>query len=300
MHLTVRMIAVAAALATMPPCPQPAFAGRAIGEMGIYVAEETDTLVDIAVVKDLGFLELQAANPGVDVWLPGAGTRIYLPRKHLLPDAPETGIVINLADMRLYLFKEGIRNGEVLSWPIGIGREGRGTPVGSTRAVRKTKDPSWYPPASIRREKPWLPARVEPGPDNPLGNRAIYLGWPKYLIHGTNNPYGVGRRTSSGCIRMYPWDVEALFELVRPGTPVRVVDQPVKIGWIDGVLFVEVHPTGTQQDQLEERGGFDREIPEDLESRVLNAVRGRAAVVDWDAVHTAGVQRLGYPVPVTR
>src|SRR5687768_3880757 len=120
MHLTVRMIAVAAALATMPPCPQPAFAGRAIGEMGIYVAVETDTLVDIAVVRDLGFLELQAANPGVDVWLPGAGTRIYLPRKHLLPDAPETGIVINLADMRLYLFKEGIRNGEVLSWPIGI------------------------------------------------------------------------------------------------------------------------------------------------------------------------------------
>lgn len=300
MHLTIRMIAAAAALATMPLCSQPASAGRAIGQTGIYVAEETDTLVDIALDRDLGFLELRTANPGVDVWLPGAGTRIYLPRRHLLPDAPEAGIVINLADMRLYLFKETTRKGEVLSWPIGIGREGRGTPVGSTRAVRKIKDPSWYPPASIRREKPWLPAKVEPGPDNPLGNRAIYLGWPRYLIHGTNNPYGVGRRTSSGCIRMYPWDVEALFELVRPGMPVRVVDQPVKTGWIDGALFVEVHPTGTQQDQLEEHGRFDHEVPEDLESRVLDAAGGNAAAVDWDAVRTAGVQRLGYPVPVTR
>jgi len=294
------MIAVAAALATMPLSRHDAAAGRAIGATGIYVAGETDTLVDIALDRDLGFLELQAANPGVGVWAPGAGTRIFLPRQHILPDAPETGIVINLADMRLYLFRGGSKDEEILSWPIGIGREGRDTPVGGTRAVRKTKDPSWYPPASIRREKPWLSARVEPGPDNPLGSRAIYLGWPQYLIHGTNKPYGVGRRTSSGCIRMYPWDVEVLFELVRPGMPVRVVDQPVKLGWIDGVLFVEVHPTGTQQDQLEERGNFDPEFPEDLESKVREAVRGRAAVIDWEAVRTAGIQRLGYPVPVTR
>lgn len=300
MHLTVRMIAVAAALATMPLSRQPASAGRAIGSTGIYVAGETDTLVDIAVDKGLGFLELLGANPGVDVWAPSAGTRIILPRRHLLPDAPGTGILINLADMRLYLFGDGPKRGEVLSWPIGIGREGRNTPVGATKAVRKTKDPSWYPPASIRREKPWLPARVPPGPENPLGSRAIYLGWPQYLIHGTNKPYGVGRRTSSGCIRMYPWDIETLFDLARPGMPVRVVDQPVKLGWTDGVLFVEVHPTGSQQDELEEYGRFDPEIPKDLEARVREATSGRAAVVDWEAVRSAGVQRLGYPVPVTR
>lgn len=300
MRLKMRMIAAVAALATMPLILQPAQARGAIGATGFYVAEESDTLVDIAVDKGLGFLELLGANPGVDVWAPGAGTRIYLPRRHLLPDAPETGIVINLADMRLYLFDAGPRRGEVLSWPIGIGREGRDTPVGRTTTVRKMKDPNWYPPVSIRQEKPWLPIKVASGPDNPLGSRAIYLGWPRYLIHGTDKPYGVGRRTSSGCIRMYPWDVETLFDLVRPGMPVRVVNQPVKLAWIDGDLFVEVHPTGAQQDQLEERGGFDPEIPEDLEVRVREATRGRAAVVDWEAVRTAGVQRLGYPVPVTR
>src|SRR3954452_12985238 len=296
MHGTARMIAASAALATMLLGGSAALAGATTGTTRIYVTEQADTLVDIAVAAGVGFLELKTANPGVDVWIPGEGTRVFLPGWHLLPDAPEKGIVINLADMRLYLF----RAGSVMSWPIGIGREGWDTPVGTTRAARKMKNPFWYPPKSIRQEKPWLPARVEPGPDNPLGNRAIYLGWPRYLIHGTNKPYGVGRRVSSGCIRMYPQDVEALFELVQPGLPVRVVDQPVKTGWIDGILFVEVHPTQAQQEQLEAGGSFATEIPDDLESRVLEATKGRAAVVDWGAVRVAGIQRLGYPVPVTR
>jgi len=290
------MIAALAALATMLLSGSSALAGRAIGATGIYVAEQADTLVDIAVDAGLGFLELKAANPDVDVWTPGAGTRVFLPGLHLLPDAPETGIVINLADMRLYLFGAG----SVMSWPIGIGREGRDTRVGTTHAIRKVRNPSWYPPESIRQEKPWLPGRVEPGPDNPLGSRAIYLGWPRYLIHGTNKPYGVGRRVSSGCIRMYPQDVEALFELVQPGLPVRVVDQAVKLGWIDDTLFVEVHPTEAQQEQLETNGSFTAEIPDDLAPRVREATKGRATVVDWNAVRTAGIQRLGYPVPVTR
>jgi len=264
--------------------------------MRIYVAEEADTLVDIAVAAGVGFLELKAANPDVDVWAPEAGTRVIIPSMHLLPDAPEKGIVINLADMRLYLF----RTEEVRSWPIGIGREGRDTPVGTTRAIRKVRNPTWYPPESIRQEKPWLPARVGPGPDNPLGSRAIYLGWPRYLIHGTNKPYGVGRRASSGCIRMYSQDAEALFELVEPGTPVLVMDEPVKVGWIDDNLFVEVHPTKAQQDQLEEDGSFSVEIPDDLTSRVLEAAKGRGVSIDWNAVRTAGIKRLGYPVPVTR
>jgi L,D-transpeptidase ErfK/SrfK len=296
MHGTARMIAASAALATMLLSGSAALAGATTGTTRIYVTEQADTLVDIAVAAGVGFLELKAANPGVDVWAPGEGTRVFLPGWHLLPDAPEKGIVINLADMRLYLF----RAGGVMSWPIGIGREGWDTPVGTTRAARKTRNPTWFPPESIRREKPWLPARVAPGPDNPLGNRAIYLGWPRYLIHGTNKPYGVGRRVSSGCIRMYPQDVEALFDLVEPGLPVRVVDQPVKTGWIDGILFVEVHPTQAQQEQLEAGGSFTTEIPDDLESRVLAATKGRATVVDWGAVRTAGIQRLGYPVPVTR
>ena len=140
---------------------------------------------------------------------------------------------------------------------------------------------------------------MEPGPENPLGDRAIYLGWPRYLIHGTNKPYGVGRRVSSGCIRMYPEDIQSLFELVQPGTPVLVVNQPVKLGWIDGVLFVEVHPTAAQQEQLEADGSITAEIPQDLTKRVLEATKGRAASIDWNAVRAAGIQRLGYPVPVT-
>jgi L,D-transpeptidase ErfK/SrfK len=295
MHGTARMIAAWAALAMMLLSGSPALAGRAIGTMRIYVTEETDTLVDIAVTEGVGFLELKAANPDVDVWAPVAGTRVMIPSMHLLPDAPEKGIVINLADMRLYLFNVG----DVISWPIGIGREGRITPLGATRAVRKARDPFWYPPNSVRQEKPWLPARVEPGPDNPLGDRAIYLGWPRYLIHGTNKPYGVGRRVSSGCIRMYPEDVQSLFELVEPGTSVLVVNQPVKLGWIDGVLFVEVHPTAAQQEQLEEDGRFTPEIPEDLTPRVIKATSGRDVSIDWNAVRAAGIQRLGYPVPVT-
>jgi L,D-transpeptidase ErfK/SrfK len=295
MHGTVRVTAAAAALALMLLSGSPAQAGGAIGTMRIYVAQEADTLVDIALTESVGFLELKAANPDVDVWVPGTGTRVMIPTLHLLPEAPEKGIVINLADMRLYLFSAG----DVMSWPIGIGRDGRDTPLGATRAVRKARDPFWYPPNSVRQEKPWLPARVEPGPDNPLGDRAIYLGWPRYLIHGTNKPYGVGRRVSSGCIRMYPEDVQSLFDLVEPGTSVLVVDQPVKLGWIEGVLFVEVHPTPAQQEQLEADGRFTADIPEDLTPRVLEATKGRSLSIDWNAVRAAGIQRLGYPVPVT-
>jgi L,D-transpeptidase ErfK/SrfK len=296
MYAPARMIAAAVALAMMLLSAQPALAGRLTGQVSIYVAEEGDTLVDLAVDKGVGFLELKAANPEVDVWIPGAGTRVMIPTMHLLPDEPENGILINLADMRLYLFTAG----GVRSWPIGIGREGRGTPTGTTKAIRKVRNPPWYPPKSVRQEKPWLPAKVDPGPDNPLGDRAIYLGWPRYLIHGTNKPYGVGRRVSSGCIRMYPWDVDELFELVGPGTPVRVVNEPVKLGWNDDVLFVEVHPTEAQQVQLEADGNFTVEVPDDLEARVLKATKGRNVSIDWDAVRTAGIQRLGYPIPVTR
>ena len=192
-------------------------------------------------MRGLGFLELKAANPDVDVWAPAAGTRVTIPGMHLLPDVPEKGIVINLADMRLYLFSAG----DVMSWPIGIGREGRD--YAGRRHPRGPEDqgPVWYPPTSVRQEKPWLPARVEPGPDNPLGDRAIYLGWPQ--IPDPWHQQALWRRAPDQQ-RLYP-DVsrgrQVLFELVRPGMPVRVVDQPVKLGWIDGVLFVEVHPTGS-------------------------------------------------------
>jgi len=270
----------------------------AIGQMGRYSAHRDDTLMDISRRFDLGFVEVRAANPKVAVWLPGEGTEVLLPSWHLLPDAPRKGIVINLSEMRLYYFPEG--EAPVETFPIGIGRDGRLTPKGSTRVVSKMSDPTWYPPASIRKEKPDLPAAVPPGPDNPLGQHALYLGWASYLIHGTNRPDGVGRRISSGCIRMYPEDIARLFAQVTPNTPVTVVDQPVKLGWIDDELYIEVHPSQEQADQLELKGTFDLEIPSQIVRDVIDVAGEASQRVDWRALETAAIERRGYPLRITR
>lgn len=280
----------------LAPAPVPTAPSDSTGELGVHVTEREETLLDVARRYDLGFVELRAANPGVDVWLPGEGTPVLLPSLHLLPAAPRKGIVINLSEMRLYYFR---RDGTVETHPIGVGREGRLTPLGETKVVRKTAGPTWHPPQSIRAEKPWLPAAVPPGPDNPLGAFALYLGWPAYLIHGTNLPDGVGRRVSSGCVRMYPEDIAALFPQVKPGTPVTVVDQPVKLGWIDGDLYLEVHPTQAQADRLEVEGHFGRAEPVDATPLVREVAGDLAPAVDWNAVRMALIQRRGVPLRIT-
>jgi len=176
----------------------------------VTYARYEDTIPDIARRFNLGFDEVARANPGVDPWLPGEGTRIILPTQFVLPDAPPEGIVINVAALRFFYFPKPDKDGQrvVITYPIGIGKVGWATPIGKTKVVSKRKDPYWTPPASVRKEHAAegdpLPARVPPGPDNPLGNRAMNLGWPSYLIHGTNKPAGVGLRASHGCIRMYP------------------------------------------------------------------------------------------------
>ena len=187
-----------------------------------------DTLLDFAVGHNLGFIEVAMANPGVDPWLPGEGTPIVLPTL-LPPDAPPRGIVLNLPEQRLYHYEGGRL---LRSYPIGIGRDGHATPIGATTIVRKQENPTWYPTASARNDDPTLPAAVPPGPDNPLGARAMYLGWRNYLIHGTNKEYGIGRRASRGCIRMYPEDIEWLFPRVAIGTQVTVVNQPVTVSLV--------------------------------------------------------------------
>ncbi len=270
-----------------------------VGRMGTYRTAYEDNLLDVARAHDLGFVEVRAANPGIDPWLPGADARIVLPTAHLLPEAPREGIVINLPEMRLYFFAEPGQPPE--TYPIGIGREGWTTPTGTSRIVRKAEAPSWYPPESIRAERPELPAVVEPGEDNPLGSHALYLDWPAYLIHGTNRPWGIGRRISSGCIRMYPEDIVSLFERVPVNTPVTVVDQPVKMGWIGGDLYLEAHPTQSQSDGLEIDGKFDPVVP----SGILGQVQAFAETtggnaIDWAAVLAAVKERRGYPVRVSR
>lgn len=275
-----------------------------VGRMSSHVTVFEDNLLNVARANDLGFVELRAANPDIDPWLPGADARIILPTAHLLPDAPREGLVINLAEMRLYYFLEP--GGVPVTYPIGIGREGWTTPTGSSRIVRKAEEPSWYPPESIRAERPELPAVIGPGEDNPLGDHALYLDWPAYLIHGTNRPWGIGRRVSSGCIRMYPEDIAALFETVPVNTLVTVVDQPVKLGWIDGALYVEAHPTQSQADMLEIEGRFDAVVPDGILGTVeayaaqTDATQSDGRPVDWAAVLAAVKERRGYPVRVSR
>lgn len=268
------------------------------GSLRVHFVEPGETLLDIARANGLGALELMAANPGVDPWIPRAGTPLILPVFRLLPDAPRRGIVLNLAELRLYYFG---KRGEVLqSYPIGIGRLYFTTPLGTTTVVRKQVDPTWYPNEATRRDHPGLPAAVPPGPDNPLGRYALYLGWPQYAIHGTNKPWGVGRRVSRGCIRLYPEDIEALYPQVAIGTPVTVVDQAAKIAWHEGRLYLEIHPSRAQLDALEESGRFPLEIIPGLDERIRTIAGEEAARIDWRAVREAEAQRRGFPVPITR
>ena len=220
-----------------------------------------------------------------------------LPKQNLLPDAPREGLVINLAEMRVYYFKD--EGKAPLTYPISIGREGLQTPTGTTSIVRKKVGPEWRPTPRMRAEDPKLPAVVPAGPDNPLGTHAMYLGWPQYAMHGTNKPYGVGRRVSSGCIRMYPENIVELFPLVPVGTKVTVVDQPVKVGWIDDKLYVEVSPTQDQSLKIEEDGLVKSyEITADDMKRITKKAGSYADKIDWGKVRKAVQEHRGYPVAV--
>jgi L,D-transpeptidase ErfK/SrfK len=255
-----------------------------------------DTLLDIARNHDLGYREMIAANPGVDPWLPGQGTEVVVPSVHLSPEAPADGIVVNLAEQRLYFFPTG---GERVSYPIGIGRAGWPIPIGTTEVVEKREAPTWYPTASARREEPTLPETIPPGPENPLGTHALYLGWPRYLIHGTNEPYGVGRRVSRGCIRLYPEDILPLFEQVEFGTPVRVINDPVKLGWIGGRLFIEAHPPLSQESETPPEEALQSTPTPELAARIAELAEDASGEVDWERVAAALRERRGVPLAVT-
>lgn len=231
---------------------------RVIGHNLYVYSHEEDTLLDIARRFDLGFNDITHANPNVDPWIPGEGTRVLIPHRFILPDAARKGIVINIAEMRLYYYpkvKKGQRQ-QVITHPIGVGREGWTTPLGKARITQKRKDPTWTPPESIKKEHlemgDPLPDVVPAGPDNPLGAYAMRLSMPGYLLHGTNRPYGVGLRVSHGCIRLFPEDIEQLFNIVSVNTPVEIIYQPVKAALKDDVLYLEAHET--QQD-IDERKG---------------------------------------------
>jgi L,D-transpeptidase ErfK/SrfK len=270
----------------------------AVGALGVYVTRDDDTLLDVARRYDLGYTQLVAANPGVDPWLPGAGRRIALPSYYLLPDGPRRGVVINLVQQRLFYFPPDGRTVE--TYPIGVAVQGSSTPLGTTRVVAKRVHPTWYPPLSIRKEQPDLPQMVPPGPDNPLGDYALVLGWASYLIHGTNKPDGVGRNSSHGCLRLYPEDIERLFKEVPVGTPVRVVNEEVQAAWIGSELYVAIYPNKDQAEQIDTDKPMTSAVPPRLEKRLAAEAGGdRLGRVDWDEVEKAGRDRTGIPARVT-
>ena len=220
-----------------------------VGQVTVIQASYDVTLVDIARRHGLGYHDIVRANPDVNVWLPGEGTEVTLPTQFVLPSGPREGLVLNLAEYRMYYYPEAKpgKPAYVMTYPISIGRMDWETPIGLTSVIAKVTNPSWYPPASVRQERidegrSALPTIVPPGPENPLGSRAMRLGLPGYLIHGTNRPAGVGMRVTHGCIRMFPEDIEFLFDKVPVNTRVRILNEPIKVGWNGDEILMEVHP----------------------------------------------------------
>lgn len=257
-----------------------------------YTVQKEDNLYEIARRFDVGIVELLAANPGVDAWTPEEGTELKIPTVHILPTVRE-GIVLNLSELRLYYFLDAKT---VMTFPIGIGRDGWLTPLGSTVIKRKHKNPTWTPPPSIRAEEPDLPKIVPAGPNNPMGAYALYLGWPGYAIHGTNRPYGIGRRSSHGCVRLYPEDIEVLFSKVDVGTPVTVIDTAYKLGWQGNILFLQVTPTQSQGDIIAQ---YQSPRPADA-TAIYDAIHKTAynAKIDWHEVDKVVHEHNGIPTAI--
>ncbi len=207
-----------------------------------YTIHKEDTLLDLAVKFKIGYYHIVLANRGIDPWVPPPGKKIIIPKEVLIPEEflflPANVIVVNLPEMRLYYFK----NKKVFIAPIGIGAKGSLPPLGIYTIVRKKKDPTWYPPPSIKAEDPTLPDAVPPGPDNPMGKYALYLSRGSYAIHGTNKIYSIGRRCTHGCIRLYPDDIEFLFKNVPVGTLVKIVYEPYKLAIQNGKIYLQVYP----------------------------------------------------------
>lgn len=221
-----------------------------IGANETYTIKNKETLIELAREYDVGYDEIVAANSDIDPWVPDKGAKIVIPGTWLLPETRDDGIVINLAELRLYYFFSIDENKYVKTFPLGIGRQGFNTPTGDYKITGKVKDPVWRVPESIRAEDPERPEFVPPGPENPLGGYWLHLSIKGYGIHGTNRPYGIGRRVSHGCIRLYPEDIEILFSIAKPGTPVKIIDEPVKTGAQNNMVYIEVHSSEREEPEL--------------------------------------------------
>ena len=290
-----------------------------IGAMSTVAARYEDTLLDIARRHGLGYEDIVRANPDVDTWVPGEGTEVVLPTRFVLPAGPRRGVVLNLAEYRMYYYPEP-KDGEpayVMTYPISIGRMDWETPLGMTKVISKVRNPAWYPPESVREEhaadgRP-LGRIVPPGPDNPLGEFAMRLGLPGYLIHGTNRPAGVGMRVTHGCVRMFPEDIEYVFSQIGVNTPVRIINEPVKIGWEGERLVMEVHPVlevvlpEPAEESAEDSAEVDTAeeiVAKDaltyVTEQFIAATGERPGQLDWDLAESIVEKSDGVPITVGR
>lgn len=266
-----------------------------VGRLAMVSVRDGDTLPDIARHFGLGYNEIAIANPAILPWMPKAGTRVLLPLQFILPDAPRKGIVLNLASMRMFYYPPK-QPDTVFTYPAGIGRQDWNTPLGQTTIVAKTANPIWMVPESIRREHAAkgdpLPQAVPSGPDNPLGKHALQLGFKRYLIHGTNKPYGVGMQVSHGCVRLYPEDIEVLFKKKPVGTLVRIIHQPYMAAWDRDMLYLEAH------EPLEK---WARQKPK-LKKKLINDLKqistNRNVAIDWEKVDRILRRADGIPTPI--
>jgi L,D-transpeptidase ErfK/SrfK len=275
-----------------------------IGVVQVVKTSKDDTLTDIARRFNVGYEEILRANPKVDPWLPGTDRPIIVPTQFVIPNAPRTGIVVNIPAMRLFYFPPH-KPGEpqvVITHPIGIGKMGWSTPEGVTKIVRRQADPTWRVPASVIKEHhengEELEKVIGPGPDNPLGRYAFYLQWPSYLIHGTNKPAGVGLRSSHGCIRLYPEDIAHFFDMVPVGTQVRVVNQPFEFGWHQGQLYMQPYDV-LEDDTRDWKKASRKLMSKSLSLSVQKQLKANNEQVNWDLVSALSRDPRGIPVPIT-
>jgi L,D-transpeptidase ErfK/SrfK len=256
----------------------------------------------------VGYEEILLANPGVDAWLPGVGREVIVPTEFVLPAAPHEGVVVNVAAMRIFYYPPH-KKGEpqiVYTHPIGIGRVGWKTPEGTTKIISRQKDPVWVVPKSVREEHAEdgekLPAIVPAGPDNPLGQYAFRLSWPSYLIHGTNKPYGVGMRSSHGCMRLYPEDIAVFYDLIPIGTKVTVVNQPYLFGWREGTLYLQAY--AVMEDDSRDWSKNRQRLLANLmnpkqRAKIGQRIEGEDKDVDWQRIGDLAHAPRAVPVPVT-
>lgn len=266
-----------------------------IGALASIETREHDTLSDIGRHFGLGYNDVTRANPELKPWSLKNGQTAILPLRFILPETPHKGIVLNLANMRLFYYPEN-QPETVFTYPAGIGRQGWNTPLGLTQITAKKAYPDWVVPESILREHEKLgdplPKLVHAGPDNPLGNFAMPLGKNGYLIHGTNKPYGIGMQVSHGCVQMYPEDIESLFGKVAVGTSVNIIHQPYLLAWEDNSLYLEAHQP------LEKWGNQLNQLQKELRNRLKKMAAEKNLNIDWPKVEQLLQRSDGIPAPV--